>query len=120
LFNQNGKHNVIDKSTSFENCNDLDLNELYYYILTNGVKKTKSGKRVVDTRYIYVDNYKINIKQSLFEKDKALLNQLIKLHGYSRSDIFRIVIENVVENIISYKNPVDLSGIEFILENDLL
>jgi len=95
------------------------VNDVYDYIFKYGTKLDEKGNRTINNKYIYPNNYRILINLTFFKNDSDLLERLLKLAVYKRSELFRIVIEKVVRHNLNHKVPVDLKGIDFLLKNDV-
>lgn len=108
------KSSIPNEDVDYDLINDIDD-----YIFEHGVKVNEKGERIMNTDYIYPHNYRILIKHSLFKHDMSLLKRLSKLPVCGRSELLRMVIEDIVAHNLKGKVLVDLRGIEFLLKDDL-
>ncbi len=110
----------LDKSNLPNEDDDRYLiNDVDDYIYEYGVRVNEKGERIMNTECIYLHNYRILIKHSLFKHDMSLLKRLSKLPVCGRSELLRMVIEAIVSHNLKNKELVDLTGIEFLLKDDL-
>lgn len=102
-----------------EGAIDYDLiSDLDDYIFEHGVKVREKGIRVINSDYLCPRDYGIMIKTSFFKHNMSLLNRLRKLPICGRSDLFRIVVEDILEYILEGRKVVNLRSLEFLLEED--
>ncbi len=93
-------------------------NNTYDYIRRFGIKLDSNGNRVLNPRYITINNTQILLKCSFFVEDLPLLKAIRKLPEGCAEDIFQSVFD-AIWCFMGKINFVDWGSKDYILIDDL-